>query len=99
MSDREERIEIVEEQKHQLDKLIDLLDGLDVTKNTVKSISVQVQDINCYTQTVSFVGDNLNTYLVFHHLSELARTRSEQLELKLKELRRISDADKDKEIK
>ena len=96
MSDRDERIEIVEEHKRRLDKLADLLDGLDVTKNTVKSVSVQVVDKVGYTQTVSFVGDNLDTYLIFHHLLELARTRSEQLNLTLKELRRIPNADKDK---
>lgn len=90
MSDRDERIEIVEEHKRRLDKLVDLLDGLDVTRNTVKSVSVQVVDKVGYTQTVSFVGDNLDTYLVFHHLSELARTRSEQLKTKLEELKENS---------
>ena len=90
MSDRDERIEIVEEHKHRLDTLVDLLDGLDVTKNTVKSVSVQIVDKVGYTQTVSFVGDNLDTYLIFHHLSELARTRSEQLNAKLEELKENS---------
>lgn len=90
MFDRDERIEIVAEHKHRLDNLVDLLDGLDVTKNTVKSVSVQVVDKAGYTQTVSFVGDNLDTYLIFHHLSELARTRSEQLNAKLEELKENS---------
>lgn len=90
MSDRNERIEIVEEHKRRLDRLADLLDGLDVTRNNVKSVSVQVVDKSGYTQTVSFVGDNLDTYLVFHHLSDLARTRSEQLNAKLEELKENS---------
>lgn len=88
MSDKEWMLDVLTEHKDKLDKLVDLLSGLDVRSNRVKTIEVVVTDVNNQPYSVEFEGDQLDTLLVFKSLMDLAKTRSEYLETKQKELRK-----------
>ena len=88
MSDKEQALAILTKHKDKLDQLVYLLDGLDVCSNQVKSIEVVVTDRTNQTYGVEFDGDWLDTVLVFKSLMSLAKTRSEYLETKQKELRK-----------
>ena len=88
MTDKEWMLSVLTEHKDKLDKLVDLLSGLDVRSNRVKTIEVRVTDVNNQPYSVEFEGDQLDTLLVFRGLMDLAKTRSEYLETKQKELRK-----------
>lgn len=87
MTDKEWMLGVLTEHKDKLDKLVDLLSGLDVRSNRVKTIEVVVTNVNNQPHSVKFEGDQLDTLLVFRSLMDLTKTRSEYLETKQKELR------------
>lgn len=87
MTDKEWMLGVLTEHKDKLDKLVDLLSGLDVRSNRVKTIEVVVTNVNNQPHSVEFEGDQLDTLLVFRSLMDLTKTRSEYLETKQKELR------------
>lgn len=86
MSDKEQELAILTKHKDKLDQLVCLLDGLDACSNQVKSIEVVVTDRTNQPYGVKFDGDWLDTVLVFKSLMSLAKTRSEYLDYKKKEL-------------
>lgn len=80
------KIKILKESCANLEHLISLTSSVTATESKAKLITIStVSESGAYDE-VKFEGDRLDTYLLFANLTDLARTRLEQLQTKIKEL-------------
>ena len=68
-----------------LARLIDILEGISPANRTVSSLELIARNVDGTSQEVTFDTNELDTYLLFHGLYELAQTRVEHLRNKMKE--------------
>lgn len=86
MTETELKARVVRHNKKRLDRLIDLLGGIEPKRHSIDSIELVVADRSGKSHSVKFDGDALDTYLVFSSLLDSARTRSSYLGEKLDEI-------------
>lgn len=80
------KIKFLKESCANLEHLINLTSSVTATESRAKLITVStISESGAYDE-VKFEGDKLDTYLLFSNLTDLARTRLEQLQNKIKEL-------------
>lgn len=80
------KIKFLKESCANLEHLINLTSSVTATESRAKLITVfTISESGAYDE-VKFEGDKLDTYLLFSNLTDLARTRLEQLQTKIKEL-------------
>lgn len=68
-----------------LTRLVDILDGISPANRTVLAVELVAKNADGTSQEVTLDTDELDTYLLLTGLSELAKTRVEQLRSKIKE--------------
>lgn len=86
MSIMDMKIKILKESCANLEHLINLISSVTATESKAKLITIStVSESGAYDE-VKFEGDRLDTYLLFANLNDLAKTRLEQLQTKIKEL-------------
>ena len=68
-----------------LARLVDALKGISPTDRTVSSIELVVRNLDGTSREITFDTHELDTYLLFASLAELAQTREEHLKNKMKE--------------
>jgi len=68
-----------------LTRLVDVLKGISSVDSTVSSLELIARNADGTSQEITFDTDELDTYLLFTGLAELAQTRVEHLENKMKE--------------
>ncbi len=66
-------------------RLIDVLEGISPVNRTVSSLELIVRNADGTSQEMTFDTNELDTYLLFTGLAELAQTRAEHLRNKMKE--------------
>lgn len=81
----EEEDKILSQHCDKLARLVDVLKGISPVNRTVSSLELIVRNTDGTSQEVTFDTNELDTYLLFKSLSELAHTREEHLRNKLKE--------------
>lgn len=82
-----EKARILTIHKNKLDRLVDILRGTAPENLTATSVDITVYGKNGSSQTVTLDTAELDTYLLLTGLSELAQTRAEYLNNRLKELK------------
>lgn len=80
-----EEDEVISQHCEKLAYLISALKGISPANRTVSSLELIVRNIDGSSQEVTFDVNEIDTYLLFNGLSELAQTREEHLRSKLKE--------------
>lgn len=80
-----EEDEVISQHCEKLACLISALKGISPANSTVSSLELIVRNIDGSSQEVTFDVNEIDTYLLFNGLSELAQTREEHLRSKLKE--------------
>ena len=86
MSHDELRVQFLQDHIGNLDKLCKMLDGLAPSKLTVASIELTVRDTAGDVQDVRFNGDELDAYILFSNLKDMAAERKNQLQNSLDKL-------------
>lgn len=86
MSDTELKLQILSEHIEKLDKLKEVLEGVGVVNDTLSTIEVIATDKKGKQQSLAFDCNELDTLLLFQGLSDLAKTRSDYLKSRAKEL-------------
>ena len=86
MSHDELKVQFLQDHIGNLDKLCKMLDGLAPSKLTVASIELTVRDTAGDVQDVRFNGDELDAYILFSSLKDMAAERKNQLQNSLDKL-------------
>ena len=86
MSHDELKVQFLQDHIVNLDKLCKMLDGLAPSKLTVASIELTVRDTAGDVQDVRFNGDELDAYILFSSLKDMAAERKNQLQNSLDKL-------------
>ena len=86
MSHDELKVQFLQDHIGNLDKLCKMLDGLAPSKLTVASIELTVRDTAGDVQDVRFNGDELDAYILFSSLKDMAAERKNQLQDSLDKL-------------
>lgn len=86
MSHDELKVQFLQDHIGNLDKLCKMLDGLAPSKLTVASIELTVRDTAGDVQDVRFNGDELDAYILFSNLKDMAAERKNQLQDSLDKL-------------
>ena len=76
--------EILTKHCEKLARLVSALKGISPANKTVSSLELIVKNVDGTSQEVTFDTDELDTYLLFSGLSELAQIREEHLRIKMK---------------
>lgn len=84
MVSREED-EIISRHCDKLTHLVSALEGISPANRTVSSLELIVKNTDGTSQEITFDTNELDTYLLFMNLAELAQTRAEHLRNKIKE--------------
>lgn len=80
-----EEDEIINSHCAKLTHLVSVLKGISPANRTVSSLELIVKNTDGTSQKITFDTNELDTYLLFNNLSELAQTRAEHLRNKMKE--------------
>lgn len=68
-----------------LTRLVDILKGISPVDRTVSSLELIARNVDGTSQEITFDTNELDTYLLFTGLADLARTRAEHLRNKMEE--------------
>lgn len=68
-----------------LERLVDVLKGISPADRTVSSLELIARNADGTSHEITFDTNELDTYLLFHSLCELAQTRAEYLKNRIKE--------------
>ena len=77
--------EVINRHCEKLARLVGALNGISPANKTVSSLELIVRNVDGTSQEITFDTNELDTYLLFKSLSELAQTREEHLKNKMKE--------------
>lgn len=77
--------EVINRHCEKLARLVSALNGISPANKTVSSLELIVRNVDGTSQEITFDTNELDTYLLFKSLSELAQTREEHLRNKMKE--------------
>lgn len=80
-----EEDEVISRHCDKLTRLVSALEGISPANTTVSSLKLIVKNTDGTSQEITFDTNELDTYLLFNGLSELAQTRAEHLRNKIKE--------------
>lgn len=81
----EEENKILSQHCDKLIRLVDVLKGISPTDRTVTSLELVARNVDGTSQEITFDTNELDTYLLFTGLAELAQTRVVHLKNKMKE--------------
>jgi hypothetical protein len=81
----EEENKILSQHYDKLIRLVDVLKGISPTDRTVTSLELVARNVDGTSQEITFDTNELDTYLLFTGLAELAQTRVAHLKNKMKE--------------
>lgn len=81
----EEENKILSQHCDKLIRLVDILKGISPTNRTVTLLELVTRNADGTSQEITFDTNELDTYLLFTGLADLARTRIEHLRNKMKE--------------
>lgn len=76
---------VLSEHYDKLTRLVAVLQGISPADRTVSSLELISKNVDGTSQEITFDTNELDTYLLFTGLAELAQARAEYLENKLKE--------------
>lgn len=85
-----EEYKILKRHCDKLTRLVDVLEGISPTNRTVSSVELIARNVDGTSREVTFDTNELDTYLLFTGLKELAQTRAEHLRNKMKEKEDVS---------